>query len=245
MTREQKILSLLAQFDELGINKQIDYDKFCLYSIVANSAALDSSTLTDVEVQLLLDEGISADGRPMTEQLMVLDLKAAYEQAITYAKKRVDISVEMLNKLSSLVLRNAAIRDTQKTDKLEELCQSINQKRMAITQTDIIECYKLSFDTQLQLATINSWADGNGRMSRLLMNLMQFEFGIIPTEVIKDNKSKYNAVLVACRENGDRELFQNFMFNEHIRNLQQIIHNYQASIEDNGMAIAKILFESI
>lgn len=86
MTREQKILSLLALFDELGISNQIDYDKFCLYSIVANSAALDGSTLTDVEVQLLLDEGISADGRPMAEQLMVLDLKTAYEQAITYVK---------------------------------------------------------------------------------------------------------------------------------------------------------------
>ena len=27
MTREQKILSLLAQFKELGIDKKIDYDK--------------------------------------------------------------------------------------------------------------------------------------------------------------------------------------------------------------------------
>lgn len=242
MTREQKILSLLAQFDELSIGKQIDYYKFCLYFIVANSAALNGSTLTDVEVQLLLDEGINADSRPMTEQLMVLDLKAAHEQAITYAKKRVDISVEMLSKLSSLVLRNAAVRETQKSDKLEDLCQSINQKRMAITQADIIECYKLSFDTQLQLATINPWADGNGRMSRLLMNQIQFEFGIIPTEVIKDRKSEYNAVLVACRDNGDKELFQNFMFDEHIRNLEQTIGNYQASMEDDGMAIAKIPF---
>lgn len=240
MTREQEILLLLDQFDELDISKQIDYDKFCLYSIVANSAALDGSTLTDVEVQLLLDEGISADSRPMAEQLMVLDLKAAYKQSITYAKKRVDISVDMLNKLSSLVLRNAPVRDTQKSDKLEELCQSINQKRKAITQADIIECYKLSFDTHFQLATINSWADGNGRMSRLLMNQLQFEFGIIPTEVIKDRKSEYNAVLVACRDNGDKELFRNFMFDEHICNLEQTIRNYQASMEDDGMIIAKI-----
>ena len=237
MTREQKMLLLLDQFDELDIGKQIDYDKFCLYSIVANSAALDGSTLTDVEVQLLLDESISADGRPMAEQLMVLDLKAAYEQAITYAKKRVDISVEMLNKLSSLVLRNAAVRDTKKSDKLEELCQNINQKRKTITQTDIIECYKLSFDTQLQLATINPWADSNARISRLLMNQIQFEFGIIPTKVIKDRKSEYNAVFVACRENGDRELFRNLMFDEHIRNLKQIIHNYQTSMDYNGIQI--------
>lgn len=237
MTREQKILSLLSQFDELGIGKQIDYDKFCLYSIVANSAALDGSTLTDVEVQLLLDEGISADSRPMTEQLMVLDLKAAYEQAITYVKNRVAISVEILNKLSSFVLRNAAVRDTQKSDKLEELCQSINQKRMAITQADIIECYKLSFDTHFQLATINPWADGNRRMSRLLMNQIQFEFGIIPSNIKKDRKAEYIEALIDTLKNDDIELFRNFMFDEHMHNLEQIIHNYQTSMEYNGIQI--------
>ena len=30
MTKEQKILSLLAQFKELGIDQQIDYNKFYL-----------------------------------------------------------------------------------------------------------------------------------------------------------------------------------------------------------------------
>ena len=30
MTREQELLSLLAQFKELGIDKQIDYNKFYL-----------------------------------------------------------------------------------------------------------------------------------------------------------------------------------------------------------------------
>lgn len=124
--------------------------------------------------------------------------------------------------------------------KLAELCENINQKRKSLSKANIIECYKLSFDAHFHLVAIHPWADGNGRMSRLLMNQIQFEFGIIPTEVIKDNKSKYNAVLVACRENRDRELFRNFMFDEHIRNLEQITHNYQASIEDGGMAIAKM-----
>ncbi|MEG1581518.1 MAG: cell filamentation protein Fic, partial [Bacteroidaceae bacterium] len=31
------------------------------------------------------------------------------------------------------------------------------------------------------------------------------------------------------------ELFRNFMFDEHIRNLEQTIRNYQASIEDDGL----------
>lgn len=42
----------------------------------------------------------------MVEQLMNLDLKAAYEQSIVFAKGHSDISVDMLKKLSSIVLKN-------------------------------------------------------------------------------------------------------------------------------------------
>lgn len=106
MTREQKILSLLAQFKELSIDKQIDYDKFYLYSLITHSTAIEGSTVTEIENQLLFDEGISAKGRSMTEQLMNLDLKAAYEQSIAFAKSHSDITIEMLKKLSSIVLKN-------------------------------------------------------------------------------------------------------------------------------------------
>lgn len=96
MTREQKILSLLTQFKELDIDKQIDYDKFYLYSLITHSTAIEGSTVTEIENQLLFDEGISAKGRSMTEQLMNLDLKAAYEQSIAFAKCHSDIPLRCL-----------------------------------------------------------------------------------------------------------------------------------------------------
>lgn len=73
--------------------------------------------------------------------------------------------------------------------KLAELCESINQRRKALSKTNVIECYKLSFDAHFHLVTIHPWADGNGRMSRLLMNQLQFEFEIIPTNINKDHKA--------------------------------------------------------
>lgn len=106
MTREQEILSLLTQFKNLSIDQQIDYDKLYLYSLITHSTAIEGSTVTEIENQLLFDEGISAKGRSMTEQLMNLDLKAAYEQSIVFAKNHSDISVDMLKKLSSIVLKN-------------------------------------------------------------------------------------------------------------------------------------------
>ncbi|WP_071145653.1 Fic family protein [Bacteroides ihuae] len=270
MTTEQKIVSLLSQFKELGIGQQIDYDKFYLYSLITHSTAIEGSTVTEIENQLLFDEGISAKGRSMGEQLMNLDLKAAYEQSITFAKSHSNISVEMLKRLSSIVLKNTGT--TYKTalgefssangdlrllnvtagtggcsymnyskvpTKLAELCERINNRRKTLSETDIIECYKLSFDAHYQLVTIHPWADGNGRMSRLLMNQLQFEFGIVPTNINKDRKAEYIEVLVATRESDDLELFRNFMFDEHIRNLEQMIHNYQTSIANDNINIDK------
>ena len=266
MNREQKTLALLTQFKELGIDKQIDYDKFYLYSIITHSTAIEGSTITEIENQLLFDEGISAEGRSMTEQLMNLDLKAAYEQSIAFAKSHSDITVEMLKKLSSIVLKNpgttyqTALGELSSANgdlrllnvtagtvgrsymnyskvptKLAELCENINQRRKALSKANTIECYKLSFDVHFHLVTIHPWADGNGRMSRLLMNQLQFEYGIIPTNINKDRKAEYIEALIATRENDDIELFRNFMFDEHIRNLEQVIHNYQVSIEDEGL----------
>ena len=57
-----------------------------MYSLITHSTVIEGSTVTEIENQLLFDEGISAKGRSVIEQLMNLDLKAAYEQSIVFAK---------------------------------------------------------------------------------------------------------------------------------------------------------------
>lgn len=88
------------------MNNQVDYDKFYLYSLITHSTAIEGSTVTEVENQLLFDEGIAAKGRSMVEQLMNLDLKAAYQESITCARRHDDFSVEWLQRLSALVMKN-------------------------------------------------------------------------------------------------------------------------------------------
>ena len=51
---------LLKRHKELGISDQIDYEKSYLYSIITHSTAIEDSTVTEVEAQLLFDEGITA-----------------------------------------------------------------------------------------------------------------------------------------------------------------------------------------
>ena len=78
MTIEQQLIQLLDKYRKLGISEQIDFQKFHLYSIITHSTAIEGSTLTEVEAQLLFDEGITSSKRTIQEQMMNLDLKAAY-----------------------------------------------------------------------------------------------------------------------------------------------------------------------
>lgn len=60
------------------IEDQVDYTKFYLYSIVTHSTAIEGSTVTKIENQLLFDEGIAAKGCSLTEQMMNVDRKDTY-----------------------------------------------------------------------------------------------------------------------------------------------------------------------
>ena len=261
---KQDFLDILEEHKELGFQEQIDYEKFYLYSIVTHSTAIEGSTMTEVETQLLFDEGLSANGKSIIEQNMNLDLKAAYERSMEMAREHTPFSINMLKELSSIVMRRTGgifnapggVFDSSKGDlrrvnvtagtmgksymsylkvpqKLEIFCKEMNERReQLLKNSDVYEQYRLSFDAHLQLVTIHPWVDGNGRMSRLIMNHLQNEFGLIPNKVLKEDKAEYINALVKSREEESNVPFQDFMFREHAKNLQQEIENYNLSMEE-------------
>ena len=264
MSLKERLLQVLDEYKRLRIAEQIDYDKFYLYSLITHSTAIEGSTVTEIENQLLFDEGISAKGRSMQEQLMNLDLKKAYEESIRLAKAKKDFSIDMLKEFSAIVMKNTGNTyntlqgsfDSSKGDlrlvnvtagaggrsymnflkvpsRLADFCTKLNDRRQALHQNDdIIEQYLLSFDAHYELVTIHPWVDGNGRMSRLIMNYIQFEYGLVPTKVNKEDKAEYIQALADSREQDSTEPFREFMLREHIKNLQHEITAYQESIEE-------------
>ena len=58
----QEIELLYQKFHKLGISEAVDYDKYYLYSLIAHSTAIEGSTLTELDTQLLFDEGVTAKG---------------------------------------------------------------------------------------------------------------------------------------------------------------------------------------
>jgi Fic family protein len=106
MTQEnrEELMRLLKQHKDLGISEQIDYNKFYLYSIITHSTAIEGSTVTELEAQLLFDEGITSNKRTIIEQMMNLDLKVAYDYGMEWIKSHEDITVDWLILLASKVM---------------------------------------------------------------------------------------------------------------------------------------------
>ena len=59
----QEIEVLNQEFVRLGISQSVDYEKYYLYSLITHSTAIEGSTLTELDTQLLFDEGVTAKGK--------------------------------------------------------------------------------------------------------------------------------------------------------------------------------------
>ena len=257
-----KLEQLVTRYRDLGIDSQIDYDKFYLYSLITHSTAIEGSTITELENQIMFDHGVSLKGKSIEEQSMNLDLKVAYEKAIELAKQHKPITIDMLISLSALVMRNTgkeyktALGDfssargelrllnvtagvggrsymnySKVPAKLAEFCERLNSERAKSSTMSVDELYQLTFDAHYNLVTIHPWADGNGRMARLVMNMLQFEFGLIPTKILKEDKEEYIKALVSTREDDNLGIFRGFMTPMMEQNLQNEIATYLNSIE--------------
>ena len=241
-----------------GVEDQVDYQKFYLYSIVTHSTAIEGSTVTEIENQLLFDEGIAAKGRSLTEQMMNVDLKDAYLNAFKIASENPTYTPRLLQQLSALVMRRTGSEystiagqfDSSKGEfrlcnvsagiggrsylaynkvpqAINDFCQWLNDEIANIDKTDIVACYRLSFEAHFRLVTIHPWVDGNGRTTRLVMNMIQRQLSLIPSIVRKEDKGEYIQSLVDSRENEDSTIAQDAMLRHHIEDLNRRTLQYQ------------------
>lgn len=261
MTGKRGIWQLIEEqqrrYDSLKLSDAIDYEKYYIYSIIAHSTAIEGSTLSERDTQLLLDEGITQKGT-MQEHLMNLDLRDAYAFALEEAKKKTPVTPGLLKSLNALVLKStggimnaaAGTFDAAKgeyrlcgvtagiggrsymsyqkvPDRVNQLREELNDRMVRVQS--LMEIYNLSFDAHFNLVTIHPWINGNGRTSRLLMNYIQFYHGVVPTKVYKEDRADYIEALLASRDDETLAPFRTFMAGQHLKNLQQEIGSYEWS----------------
>lgn len=254
----QEIEQLYQKFQQLGISEAVDYEKYYLYSLITHSTAIEGSTLTEAEAQMLFDEGLTAKGKPLVYHLMNEDLKKAYEFAKEEAKCKKPINSALLQKLNSTLMRTTgsiynvmggsfdsskgefrlcgvtagiggrSYMSYQKVPAKVDELCALLQEKQKTVGT-FREQYELSFNAHLNLVTIHPWVDGNGRTARLLMNYIQFCYNLFPTKIFKEDREEYISALRLSQEDEVNQPFLDFMADQLKKSLSLEIERFNTS----------------
>ena len=254
----QEIEQLYQKFQQLGISEAVDYEKYYLYSLITHSTAIEGSTLTEAEAQMLFDEGLTAKGKPLVYHLMNEDLKNAYELAKKEAKRKTPITLTLLQNLNAVLMRTTgnsynvmggsfdsskgefrlcgvtagiggrSYMNYQKIPAKVDELCALLQEKQKVVET-FREQYELSFNAHLNLVTIHPWVDGNGRTARLLMNYIQFCYNLFPTKIFKENREEYISALRQSQEEETNQPFLDFMAEQLKNSLSLEIERFNAS----------------
>jgi len=249
----QEIEKKTEQFANLHLQQNLDYEKFAIYSIITHSTAIEGSTLTEQETEVLFESGLTTKGKPLLHHLMNTDLKNAYAFAVEQAKEKPLFSADFLKKINALVMKstgsvNSTLGgdfDSSKGDfrlcgvtagiggksymnylKIPEKIDEFCENlngKLNAKPQNLKELYEISFNAHLDLATIHPWADGNGRTARLLMNFLQFHFKIVPTKIFLEDRAEYIASLRESQEANDNSHFMKFMALQHLKTISQSV----------------------
>jgi Fic family protein len=235
------LIQIKDTYFDLIKDDTFDYQKFNHYSIVHHSNSIEGSTLTKEETFMLLEEHLTPKNKPLEHSLMAVDHLSALEYVLKIAESKEKLTALIIQKISALIMKTTGSEisamdgnfDSSKGDfrkvtvragvttfmdykkipaHVEELVHYINQ---TIDQCNTFETINdLAFDSHFQIVSIHPFVDGNGRLSRLLMNYVQHYHKMPLTVVYQEDKQEYFNALTETRKNEDITLFRKFMFSQ-------------------------------
>ena len=178
---------------------------------IYNSNAIEGSTLTLRETQLILETGLTIGGKSLREHFEVTNHKDAIEYVESLAEQDIPLSAFHVRQIHRLVLariddENAGqYRRTQVRiagaqhvpPEAWEVPQRMRDWEIWLQQAEG-EVYPVILAAQVhhRLTAIHPFIDGNGRTARLVMNLVLFRHGYPPTVILQANRRQYYQALM-------------------------------------------------
>jgi len=213
-----------------------------------NSNAIEGNTLSLQETELVLNRGLTIGNKSLKEHFEAINHKAGIELVEQCVAKKKDLDEKFIKDLHRLILKNiddagagayritnvrilGAVHIPPDPAKIPELLQEFlawyyeNKHTMPVPELAAYVHYKF--------VCIHPFIDGNGRTSRLLMNLVLMQNGYPPAVILNIDRKKYYRVLKQADLDRPQE-FVNFIG----RAIERSLIIYLNSIEPatNGKA---------
>ena len=226
------IESILADIDQL--KAELDILRQSLDNVTIKEALeveflyesnrIEGNTLTLRETQLVINEGMTISGKSMREHLEAINHKEAILFVDDLVSQKVDLSEYVLKQIHGIVLygidrENAGVyrklpvaiagskhlppQPYLLQDLMDGYFQFYNQSK------DHLHPVVLAAEMHERLVTIHPFIDGNGRTSRLIMNLILLQYGF-PLAIIGgdyDSRMAYYDALEKVQTENNKEDF--------------------------------------
>ena len=169
------------------------------------SNALEGNTLSRAETSLIVDKGLTVEGKTLTEHLEAINHAQALAHVSTLKNlKRSDLTQHHLLELHRLILqkiddanagryRGVSVRIAGSRAimpnpvKVPRLCDEFVSWLHAARGHELV----IAADAHFKFVSIHPFVDGNGRTARLLMNLLLMQSGYPPAIISKEDRKRY------------------------------------------------------
>ncbi|MDR0733419.1 MAG: Fic family protein [Dysgonamonadaceae bacterium] len=209
------------------------------------SNRIEGNTLTLQETALVVSEGVTIGGKSIMEHLEAINHAQAVEFIKEIASNDIEITERTIQEIHALVLHGI---NRQQAGKYRSVPVMIVGSRHTPPQPYLIEPqmekFIIDYKTMEEAAThtiliaaylhdelvkIHPFIDGNGRTSRLLMNLYLLSKGYIITSLKANNEAKqaYYTALEQSHTDGNRAAFNLIVANA----VKNALENYLGIVE--------------
>lgn len=222
-----------------------------------NSNAIEGNTLTLRETMLVLQQGITIKGKSLKDHLEVKNQARAIEYLYDVIDNKKDIPLNeiLIRNLHSLVVqnidgveagsyRNYDVRISGSKHTPPPAFDVPHQMRDLIVwyqnNKKKIDVITLATEFKHRFVHIHPFGDGNGRVSRLIMNIILMKEGYPIVVILKNDRTKYYKAL----QNSDKGKIESLVFfvaQATERSLDLYIKAIESSTKENAlMLLSKI-----
>jgi Fic family protein len=228
----------IKPLNEIQLRKMEEYF-FTSYTYESNR--IEGNTLTLQETHLVINEGITIGGKSLREHLELINHREAIDLILDLVQNKIPFNSFRLKQIHQLILkgvddRNAGvyrslpvrISGSSHVPPEPYLIEKMMEDYFIFyeTQKDILHPVVLAAEMHERLVTIHPFIDGNGRTSRLVMNLILLKngFTIANLKGNFDDRMRYYKSLEQVQVNHESDLFYE-LITEHVESsLKEHLH---------------------
>lgn len=240
----RKCLDSFRPFDKFQLKNLEDY---YAVSYTYESNRIEGNTLTQNETHLVINKGMTVQGKPMKDHLEAINHKEAYEYIVDLAKNKVEINEREVLRIHALILR--AI-DKDNAGQYRGVNIKVGESAYVFPQPFLVpklmEDYfiwynenkeklhpvLLAGEMHSKLVTIHPFIDGNGRTSRLVMNLILLQHGypLVNISGEKEERQAYYDCLQIAQTKKDYLPFLNYVLTQEKQSLFEYIRMFSGNV---------------